>query len=151
MAKKTTVLGLDDLKKKLAALEKATAGEVLKAAFLEGGVILKEEAIERIPKDTGNAAESIKVVARRRGDKAQVEVGSNYFVANILEIGAQPHSIAPRKANQLRLEDGSFVSGAEHPGVPARPWLRPAYDAKEGEIIEAIKDALRKAILDAIK
>lgn len=47
-------------------------------------------------------------------------------LAMILEEGARPHEIEPRQAKALRFSNGDFVSGAvEHPGSPAKPFLKP--------------------------
>lgn len=51
-------------------------------------------------------------------------------LAPIVEKGARPHEIAPAKGQVLRLADGRFVSGpVQHPGTPAKPFLRPTLPA----------------------
>lgn len=52
-------------------------------------------------------------------------VGSTSPLASIVEQGAKPHEIEPKK-KALKLADGSFVSGSvQHPGQEARPFLKP--------------------------
>lgn len=46
-------------------------------------------------------------------------------LAPIVEHGAGPHTIEPKK-KALKLADGSFVSGTvSHPGSPAHPFFEP--------------------------
>lgn len=53
-------------------------------------------------------------------------VGSRAYIANILENGAKPHTIKPKRDNpthQLRLMGGRWVSQVHHPGIKAyRPF-----------------------------
>lgn len=52
-------------------------------------------------------------------------VAATHPLASIIEQGASPHTIEPKK-KVLKLADGSFVSGpVNHPGSPAKPFLRP--------------------------
>lgn len=63
-------------------------------------------------------AASVRVI----GDR----VGALDPLGMILEEGASPHTIEPRRRKALKLADGSFVSGpVSHPGSPAKPFLRP--------------------------
>lgn len=52
-------------------------------------------------------------------------VGSLHPLGKILEEGASPHTIEPRK-RVLKMADGGFVTGpVQHPGSPAQPFLKP--------------------------
>lgn len=47
-------------------------------------------------------------------------------LAPILEEGARPHAIELKDKKAFKLADGSFVSGSiQHPGSPAKPFLKP--------------------------
>lgn len=55
-------------------------------------------------------------------------LGTSHPLGKIIEGGAHPHEIAPKKGQTgvLALADGSFVRGVvKHPGSPAKPFLRP--------------------------
>ena len=39
-----------------------------------------------------------------------------------------------------------IIGGVHHPGMAARPWLRPAFDAKQQAAVAAVGDKLREAI-----
>jgi hypothetical protein len=46
-------------------------------------------------------------------------------LGSILEAGARPHTIEPKR-KVMKLADGGFVSGpVQHPGSPAQPFMRP--------------------------
>jgi hypothetical protein len=48
----------------------------------------------------------------------------------IFEGGARPHEVAPVKKTVLRLADGRYVTGGvTHPGMKARPFMRPLLPA----------------------
>jgi hypothetical protein len=57
-------------------------------------------------------------------------VGSPEKIGYWLEFGTRPYTIKPKKAPYLRFQtsDGNWVTTSEvhHPGIAARPWLRPA-------------------------
>ena len=53
-------------------------------------------------------------------------VGSSSPLGILFEKGVGPHEINPKK-NVLKLADGGFVTGpVKHPGMDAKPFLRPA-------------------------
>lgn len=84
-------------------------------------------------------------------DSAEIEIGvprSKYVVA-IFEVGAQPHEIDGKKKKALAFAgaDGAVVRRAVgHPGMAARPFLRPALDAGQGQAVEAAGKALREIV-----
>lgn len=52
-------------------------------------------------------------------------MAATHPLASVIEEGARPHAIEPKK-KVLKLADGGFVTGAvTHPGSPAKPFLRP--------------------------
>jgi len=66
-----------------------------------------------------------------------------------LETGATAHEIKARNASTLYFEGDSgpvFVKVVHHPGMAARPFLRPAYDETRREIEQRLGDYLRKVI-----
>jgi hypothetical protein len=60
------------------------------------------------------------------GTTTNFTIGSNSPLGVLFEKGVGPHEINPKK-NVLKLADGSFVTGpVRHPGMDAKPFLRPA-------------------------
>ena len=59
------------------------------------------------------------------GTSGSFTVGSRHPLGILFERGVGPHEIDPRKT-VLRLANGDFVTGGvRHPGMPAKPFLRP--------------------------
>ena len=68
----------------------------------------------------------IGATVRSFGGPTDFAVGSPLPEAGFVEKGTPPHEIEGKRGF-LRLADGSFVSGpVQHPGMRARPFLRPA-------------------------
>lgn len=80
--------------------------------------------------------------------QAEMTIGvprDKYYIA-IFETGAQPHEVNPHKKQSLffKGEAGEiFTRAVNHPGMPARPFLRPALDESENKV----KDLAAKKIL----
>lgn len=57
-------------------------------------------------------------------------VAASHPLSRIIERGSRAHEIAPTEGGPLRLADGRFVSGpVQHPGTPAKPFMRPTLPA----------------------
>jgi hypothetical protein len=62
---------------------------------------------------------------RASGAGENFTVGSSHPLGLMFEKGVSSHEITP-KDKVLKLADGRFVSGGvRHPGMKAKPWLRP--------------------------
>jgi len=60
------------------------------------------------------------------GTATNFTIGSNSPLGILFEKGVGPHEINPKR-NVLKLADGSFVTGpVRHPGMAAKPFLRPS-------------------------
>lgn len=128
------------------------------------------------PKRPGQLRRSISVIKVRVSSGAfSYSVGlrrkSRAFYGRFLEFGAGPHIISVRTARDftgkrhnrpvfyaagekvtgrksmaLVLASGQFRDLVRHPGVPARPWLRPALDEGRGKAIAAMGESLAASI-----
>jgi hypothetical protein len=38
------------------------------------------------------------------------------------------------------------IGGVRHPGMPAQPWLRPAFDSRKDAAAQAVGEVLREAV-----
>ena len=88
------------------------------------------------------------LVDKSSATRVDVKIGvpKEQFYVAIFETGAQPHEITPHKKFNLFFEGAQgeiFTRSVKHPGVPARPFLRPALEEKT----EAVKDLAAKRIL----
>ncbi len=116
--------GLDALDKAVRKLPQNIQKRVLKGALRAGGRVIAKEAKQRAPKKTGTLRKSISVQVgktRQGGAIAFVTTKPEAFYSHMIEFGTSK--------------------------IPAKPFLRPAFDATQQETIKAIGDALAKGII----
>lgn len=77
----------------------------------------------RIDKRNGKVTASVKAGGKTKS-------GADVFYANMVEFGTKPHVIG----------DGT------HPGVQAKPFMRPALDAQSGAAIVAVGEYIKKRL-----
>jgi hypothetical protein len=74
------------------------------------------------------ASKSVAPTIRAVPTGSSATLGTAHPLGKIIEGGAHPHEITPKKGELgvLKLADGSFVRGSvKHPGSPAKPFLKP--------------------------
>lgn len=156
------VKGLDGLLEDLRKIPNELRVRVAQNAVNRGARVIRDEAKARVPVRTGRLRSSIRTFVRRSGvgrHSVVAAVGvrgggkqSRVHIARFLEYGTRGHVIEPkskrgRRKAALLLSMGVAVRRAEHPGAGPRPFLRPAYDAKKQEALNAMAASLRKGIL----
>lgn len=115
---------------------------VLEAAVEAAAEVVRDAAVPNAPgpgigKEKSEDTET--VVSFHVGpDKA-------HWYYRFAETGAQAHQITPRVARALWIE-GRFVAGARHPGMPAKPFLRPASDENKPAASAAAGKVIREAL-----
>ena len=117
-----------------------------------GGRVLVNEAKANASNAdvTGGVSHSIGIEASAKDETGVVigpRRGKKYphgYIAHILEKGAAPHLIKPKKkgVTLLKLPGGRFAPQVYHPGIQATPFLRPAWDVKKDEVLLKIKQGL---------
>lgn len=116
---------------------------VLEAAVRAGARILEQEAEPNAP---GPHLE-IETVEKGR-DSVTVAVGpdEDHWYYRFFETGTPPHKIAGSPL-VFEAERGKvYAKEVHHPGMAARPFLRPAVDAKKGAAEKAIGARLKAAV-----
>ncbi len=153
--------GLKELDKQLELLTKRAGKGVLRRTLRDAAEPLAEKARALAPDDSGNLRGSITVstklderqsrMHRRmfRDDKASSEmfVGPAYDLggggrhAHLVEFGTAPHIV------------GGKFAGARHPGTAPQPFMRPAWDADQQQMLERLKaklwDEIQKSVARA--
>lgn len=143
--------GLDALQKALEELPGKLEANILRGALRAGMKVIEAEAKALVPQDSGMLHDSIRVstaIDRRQGRvRATVKAGGrkgkkSAFYAHMVEFGVKAHEIRPKGARSL------FFAGIarkliQHPGTSARPFLRPAMDAKQAEALLAAGEHCR--------
>lgn len=85
----------------------------------------------------------------KRSGRVEVHIGperKRAWYAHIIEFGARPHRIVPRRAKALRFVSGLLRRSANHPGSPARPFMRPAFDNRQDEAKQIAADEIKKRL-----
>ena len=128
-----------------------TAQDIIRQAAQQ----IKDEAQTRAPIKSGRLKNSITV--RYTGPLSAV-IGPNTFYASFMEYGTGTrgefpgpmYEIRPRNARVLAFTiDGRkvFARKVNHPGVTARPYMRPAFEAVLGrDLVAKLADAGAAAI-----
>ena len=145
MADKITVKieGGEELKRRLKKLGQAAAGAALVKAGEAGAKVLQKAANSRAPGPHIEAE-----VVKADADSVQVEIGPDkeHFYYRFFEMGAAPHDIHGNPLVFEGREGTVFTPGVRHPGMGARPFLRPALDEKQDAAVKAAGDVLRSKI-----
>lgn len=131
MANEIRIEGLRELRANLLKLTDRTAKNVLNRAVNAGARIIRDEAKQNAPVDSGKLKRNI-ITAKRRAPK-----GSANFVVTVREKGKADD---PKNAFYARfLEFGTAK-------FPAAPFMAPAFENKKREAIQAIGKALGEGI-----
>lgn len=146
MADKITVRieGGEELRRKLRELGEAMAGTALRKAGEAGAKVLQSAANSRAP---GPHVET--EVVETGADSVTVAIGpdKDHFYYQFFETGAAAHDIKGRPLLVFEGREGTvFTPGVKHPGMGARPFLRPAIDEQGDAAAKAAGDVLRAEI-----
>jgi hypothetical protein len=92
----------------------------------------------------------VKTIRGKTGKEKSI-IGSQYFVGHILEGGAKPHVIKPRKGNKKGLWIPGYprpVKRVRHPGVKAYKFLESTIDDMQnsGEIQSLFSQGVQAAL-----
>lgn len=141
MAEFVEVRGLRELSDALKALPKKLERRVLKAALMTGAREIANEAKLRVPFRTGAVRRNIRARPGRpdQGHNATVIVSVRKLTGR---------QISRLKAKGKRVDDPFHWRFVEFgtSKMPARPFMRPAFESKKVSAAHSIKDALKRRI-----
>lgn len=151
----------------LAAFPARLQKGAVRAALTAAARPVRDQARANVPSESGKLRKSIKTGSPKIEQDGSVSVrvklqGEHSFLGHFMEYGVAPHFInagdaglSPRKLTQKARREGmsedagvlkiggAFVSGTVlHPGFAAKPFLRPALDAKAQDAVKAFGDRL---------
>lgn len=148
------ISGLKELEANLRDLSDDIRDRMLTDATREGAVIIQTEAQRLAPKDRGlTSAQSIvsRIKIRmkkpdRFGVIALIVAGAPH--SHLLEFGTKAHRIVVKSKKTLADAAAAkfFGKSVKHPGISARPFMRPAFETKKVEAVNRIADVLREKI-----
>ncbi len=76
-------------------------------------------------------------------------------LARWVEFGVKAHDIYPKKGRKLymigRDRELIAVDKVHHPGIKARPFIRPAFDSQKAQILATISHEIERKLRKAVK
>lgn len=146
------IKGGPELQKILDELPVRMERNFLRAGLRAGGAVVRDEARKNINNVTGALSKSVRVSTRSRGGqvKAIVRAGNKEaFYAHMVEFGTAPHMLNKGVDNKSKVLNiaGNLVGGkVMHPGAKAKPFLRPAVDENQSQIVKAVGERIKARI-----
>jgi len=122
---------------------------IMRSAMRQGANVIRDEIKQNVPVSSGDLRDSIKVSSGSRNGvvKATVRVGNRKaWYAHLIEYtGAAAHTISAKGKGMLSF-GGFFGKSVQHPGMKAKPFIRPALDSRANDAIAAVGDQVRKRL-----
>lgn len=139
---KVTIEGGEELLRKLRQMGMDVKG-ALKAVALEGAEEIRQAAAQDAP-----GPHIVAEVVEQNDRSVTVAIGPDkeHWYYRFIETGAQAHEIT---GTPLAFEgdEGSVITGrVRHPGMAAKPFLRPAFDHHKDDAKASVGEKLRKII-----
>ena len=141
MAEIQNITGLKELQEALKQLPANIARNALRGAVNAGATVIRKEAQARAPKDTG--------VLRRALYQKQIRELSSAVQQTFFVGVRQGKSAKKTKKGTLDAFYGRFVEFGTSK-MPARPFMRPAFEAQKGAAVAAIQAYLEKRIPEEV-
>lgn len=150
-----TVVNLTEFQGKLKKMQAAARGEALGRAAMAGGQVIEayakinvESTFSSKASGGGGLGGSIHTeLTKSTATSAEVSVGPSVVYGRIQELGG---IVRPVTAKMLSWVDDGVRIFANLVHIPPRPYLRPAVDEHEDEIVSAVGESLRKDIEAAL-
>ena len=162
MADLANVAGLDALFRAMQELPPKLERKALRKAVTAAGMIIRDEARARAPVGTGRLKRAISYGRSNRDCAKGKEVG-NVFVRKAKNggNGGQKSVKAHGKFDayyavfveyghwsRSRKQGGKSVRKGAAVWIPAHPFLRPAWESRKNDALEAIKKSLAQSVED---
>ena len=152
-----TVRGLTELSAALHQLGDAAKGEVLADGIRAGAEVLRVDVSDAAPRRTGRLARAIVTDYSSSAPglaTARIGPAREVFYGGIVNQGASPHTIVPRRASRrtgarrkvLASADRVFGRVVHHPGFAGRGYLAEAAERGTSAAVEAMARAMWFAI-----
>lgn len=104
---------------------------------------------------SGDTTKSIGIIANRKSNTIKLGPrrgnGFKGHHAHLLEYGTAPHIIKAKAAGGLLHFAGTYVTEVQHPGIAAQPFMRPAFDQTNGQVVDSIKAQCAEIIATGFK
>lgn len=163
-----TVTGLADLQKMLDTLPAKVEANIMRGALRNGIKQIKDAAVSACPVGPpspigrfkykhyeGALRDSIRISTRIKNGVVSASLkaggklknGADIWYAHIIEFtGAVPHVIKEKHNFSAMFFGGSFYEKIEHPGMKAKPFLRPALESRAQDAVVAAGEYIKKRL-----
>lgn len=158
------IKGLKELQAELDKLPAKIEANVMRSALRAGAKVIEAEVKQNIPVSppndenarlygsyTGALRDSVRVSTRSRRGVVSASVKAGNAAAwywRFVEFGTAAHWIKPKSRSSLFLA-GVAREVVLHPGARAKPFMRPALDAKMVSAVEAVREQVRRKLASA--
>jgi HK97 gp10 family phage protein len=163
MAKDVNIVGGKELAEFLKSLPLKLERNIMRAALRAGARVIADEAKKNLSvHKTGALKASIRTssrsqkgtvfaYARAGGRRGAANKDKSAFYSAFIEFGSAAHAIVPKNKPFLvfRARDGRLVKTKfipRHPGITARPFMRPAFDSKGEAAVAAVSKRIRERL-----
>ena len=150
--------GFDDITRRLGLLRTDVARSFLKNSLRRLAEFVAGEVRKAAPIGRTTSAEgptggglrrAIGTAARKafQNQQARMVVGIDYraFYWKFIEFGTKAHTIRAGKGKVLWF-NGEGRKQVSHPGIPARPFIRPTWDRIKGKLPKMFADDVSKLL-----
>lgn len=137
---KTEITGLGELTRRLRELPQQVQEKTLKAAVSAGAEVIRAEAQLRAPRFVGK-------VGKRHPPPGTLK-------ASIYKAALPEECTATREVWKVDVRRKAYYAHMVEFGtvkMSARPFMRPAFDAKKGEAVEAMKAKIAAVLAASVK
>lgn len=146
--------GGKELEARLKDLGSKMATSISNKALRKGANVIRDEMRSLVPIRSGRLKKSIKVKKDRfnRSNKTQTYTigpsGPGAYIARFIEYGTSGHVVKIKSKKILAVSKAGEVFGREikHPGVKAKPFIRPAYDTKKEAAVDTVASVIREEV-----
>lgn len=137
--------GLENIAKDLDALSRAESNRVLRNATRAGAAVIRQEVIATASEDSGKMKRNV-VILTQKSRRGEISSGVHIRGVNPDTGGSDTRMAAddPKNAYYWRFVELGTSK------MPAIPFVRPAYDAKEESAAQAVIDRANQAIDEAL-
>lgn len=145
------VEGAEEVERMLRQVGAVESERLLRAAVEAGGRQIADEA-NRLAPGPHIAVQVLR--SGGRGAEAAIGPDKEHWYYMFYETGAQAHEMPRKRGRFVVFEgyEGTVVrTQVMHPGIPPRPYLRPAVDRRGDAAIAAVADMIADAVERAVR
>lgn len=139
------VKGLSELNTVFDQLADKLRKNVMRGALRAGMKPIQQDAKAHAAHASGEMAKGLKISAKIKGTVVVASLqskGKHGYMAKWVEFGTAAHRISAKDGGALAFS-GGLVQHVDHPGEAARPFMRPAMDARAADAVVAAAEYIK--------